>query len=189
VECDIRECAGHIESADQNTGNLSGQTYSGDNGGAGPVACAVGVFYQPTAANGLLDISAIPSISWWYNASQLFDGVHSRGFIGFYVGEYTLEGDFVQAVVDQQINLWDVSSHSSNSATNSGFPLLATFPVDNNHFYEVWVWARNDSEGVGGGFLNFSYSGGVTTVNVPEISIFEYSSQAISIATMLFWQP
>jgi hypothetical protein len=165
-----------IESADHNTGNLSGQTYSGDNGGTGSVAFAVGVFYQPTAANGLLDISAIPSISWWYNTSQLFDGVHSRGFLGFYVCEYTLEGDFVQAVVDQQINLWDVSSHSSNSVTNSGFPLLATFPVDNNHFYEVWVRAGNDSGGVGGGFLNFSYSGGVTTVNVPEISIFEYSS-------------
>ena len=42
--------------------------------------------------------------------------------------------DFVQAVVDQKISLWDLSTDDGSfSEDNSGMPLSALLPVDDDH--------------------------------------------------------
>jgi hypothetical protein len=102
--------------------------------------------------------------------------VQSDGWIGLYIGEYTLQGDFVQAVVDQQTRLWLLTSDDGVfSGSNSGFPLTASCPVDNDHFYEIWVWAGVDATGYGGGLLNWGFADGTLNVHVPSISVFAYS--------------
>ena len=120
-------------------------------------------------------ISSTPSFSYGSSCGRFLDGVHAGGFIGLYVGEYTLGGDFVQAVVDQQIQLWNQTSDSDANSSSSGYGLIASPVVDSDHFYEIWVWAGDDAEGVGSGFLNWSFAGDEMTVNVPEISFSLFS--------------
>ena len=94
-------------------------------------------------------------------------------FIGLYVGQYTLSGEFVQAVIDQQISLWN-SGGGSDQGNNSGFPLFASTPVDSDHFYEIWVWAGGDAEA--DGWSAFWGSAALSSANlvVPSISVYAY---------------
>jgi hypothetical protein len=69
--------------------------------------------------------------------------------VGLYIGEYDVNGGgFVTAPVDQQVNLWSDNSWWSGvgeqEGSNSGYPLYAELDVDNDHFYEIWVWGGTD---------------------------------------------
>ena len=106
-------------------------------------------------------------------ADVVFDNAHTHGFLGIYVGEYTLGGEFIQAAVDQQITLWD-SGNGSDQGSNSGFPLLATTPVDSDHFYEIWVWSGGDAEADGWSVFWGSEALSSASLTVPSISIAAY---------------
>lgn len=160
--------------ASKTSGSLEFSVYSGGNGGTGSGAVAVGDYFRPTASTQMLHVYATPSINYRYHSFNSFDDSQTHGFIGIYVGEYTLAGEFVGAVVNQQINLWTLDDGGAFSGAASGFPLSAATPVDNNHFYEIWVWAGGSAAGDGWGSIWGGVSYGNLKVNVPSISIFAY---------------
>jgi hypothetical protein len=151
--------------ADANSGNMSFSVYG--DGGTASCAVAIGSFFQPTVAVGFMNVSAIPSITYSYGNRAWLSHAHTHAFIGLYIGQYTPGGDFVQAVVDQRINLWDLDTDNDFTGSSSGFPLSAFLPVDGNHFYEIWVWAGGDSESNGLSYSNLN-------IAVPSISIHVY---------------
>ncbi|KAN0103406.1 hypothetical protein V8E51_011719 [Hyaloscypha variabilis] len=163
-------------SADKTTGNISFAGSTGD-GGSASCASAVGLFFQPKSTSALLQVIASPSLSYEYDAYRFLDAVRSHAFVGVYVGEYTLKGEFVRAVIDQQISLWEADSDVGGfSGNNSGFPLFSAGSADNDHFYEVWVWAGADIEGSGWDDV-FDWSGAYAqlSASVPSISVFSLS--------------
>src|SRR2546423_14304861 len=121
-----------------------------------------------------MDVSANPSISYSYGCHNFLSSPHSHAFIGLYIGEYTLGGDFVQDVVNQQITLWDLTHRDNFSGSNAGVPLSATILVDSNHFYEIWVWVGGDAEGKG--WTGGTGSDGRSELNahIPSISVHAY---------------
>jgi hypothetical protein len=159
-------------SANGNAGTMGFMAYTGDNGKTASTATALGYYFRPLADNGVMFVMANPAVSYYLNTWTVFDSAHAGGFIGLYVGQYTLQGQFVGAVVDQQIDLSTVGGGSQG--TNSGYPLFAWTPVDSAHFYEVWVWAGVDAEA--DGWSVFWGSGALSygSVTVPSISIYAY---------------
>lgn len=160
-------------SADANSGAMSFDAWTGQDGKTASCAVAVGSFFQPIADVGIMDISAIPSFNYVWDSENVFDSSHSGAFIGLYVGQYTLGGDFVQAVVDQQISLWN-SGGGSDEGSNSGYPLFASTPVDSDHFYEIWVWSGGDAEADGWSVFWGSAALSAANLVVPSISIHAY---------------
>jgi hypothetical protein len=160
------------ESVDGNAGSMSFLDDTGDNGKTASSAVALGYYFQPLADNGILQVTANPAISCDINTWTVFDSAHAGGFVGLYVGEYTLQGDFVQAVVDQQLDLSSVIG--GNQGSTSGFPLIAFTPCDSDHFYEIWVWAGGDAEADGWSAFWGSAALSSASFTVPSISVFAF---------------
>ncbi|MGO9082033.1 MAG: hypothetical protein ACLQDY_23860 [Streptosporangiaceae bacterium] len=156
--------------ADQNNGTMSFDAWTGENGKTAACAVAVGSYFQPMADAAFMYVSAVPAFNYIWDSDNVFDNSHTHAFLGLYVGQYTLEGEFTQAVVDQQIGLWD-SGGGSDQGTNSGFPLLAGTPVDSDHFYEIWVWAGGDAEADGWSVFWGSAALSAMNLTVPSISV------------------
>ncbi len=155
-------------SVDGNTGTMSFDAYTGDNGKTASTAVAVGGYFQPIADNGFMFVMATPSVSYDEDTWTVFDSAHAGNFIGIYVGEYTLEGQFIQAVIDQQIHIGD------GTGSTSGFPLVGSTPCDSDHFYEVWVWAGGDAEADGWSVFWGSAALSFGSITVPSISVFAF---------------
>jgi hypothetical protein len=153
---------------DANGGSMNFQAYTGNNGKTASTAVALGGYFQPLADNGVMDVWANPRISYDENTWTVLDGAHAGNFVGLYVGQYTLQGEFVQAVIDQQIHIGD------GNGSTSGFPLFGSTPCDSNHFYEVWVWAGGDAEADGWSAFWGSAALSYGNVIVPSISLFAY---------------
>jgi hypothetical protein len=96
---------------------------------------------------GIMDVSANPAVAYDAQTWTVFDSTSASGFISLYAGEYTLGGEFTQAVIDQQIDITSVAGGSQGQS--SGFQLFGSTPVDSDHFYEVWVWAGGDASADG----------------------------------------
>jgi hypothetical protein len=153
---------------DGNDGAMSFDAYTGDNGKTAAAAVAVGGYFQPLADNGVLDVWANPSVSFMEDTWTVFDSAHAGNFIGLYVGQYTLQGEFVQAVIDQQIHIGD------GDGSTSGFPLFGSTPCDSDHFYEIWVWAGGDAEADGWSVFWGSAALSYGSIVVPSISVYAY---------------
>jgi len=52
--------------------------------------------------------------------------------------------------------------------------LIASTPVDSDHFYEIWVWAGVDAEADGWSLFRGSAALSVANLTVPAISVFAY---------------
>ncbi|HEY8775685.1 MAG TPA: hypothetical protein VIM33_04280 [Gaiellaceae bacterium] len=133
---------------------------------------AVGIYFRPIFANGILRISSNPAFNfnWWTICA--FASAHSDAFIGLYVGKYTLAGGFDSAPVSQQVSLWNDDSWwsgASGSGSNSGFPLSAWISVDNAHWYAIWIWCGGSVHGSGWGTFSGSGAGANLAVTVPSI--------------------
>jgi hypothetical protein len=165
--------AGVEVSADQENGTMAFGVDSGVNGKTAAGAVALGSYFQPIADVGIMDVSANPAFNYVWSSENVFDSSHTHAFLGLYVGEYTLGGEFIRAVVDQQITLWD-SGGGLDQGTNSGFPLLASTPVDSDHFYEIWVWSGGDAEGDGWSVFWGSEATSKANLTVPSISVHAY---------------
>jgi hypothetical protein len=155
-------------SVDGNAGTMSYDADTGDNGKTASTAVALGGYFQPLADNGILQVFANPSVSYDDETWTVFDSAHAGNFIGLYVGQYTLDGDFVQAVIDQQIPL------GSGSGSTSAFPLIGVSPCDSDHFYEIWVWAGGDAEADGWSVFWGSAALSYGNLTVPSISVFAF---------------
>jgi hypothetical protein len=134
---------------------------------------AVGIFFRPMTDNGILRVTATPSYSTLWGTFCVLASAYADGWIGLYVGEYSLSGGFNSAPVNQQIQLFSDSSWWSGTgpqrSSNSGFPLSAQFDVDGSHWYALWVWSGGDASGAGSGFA--SYGGGISSINIQVPSI------------------
>jgi hypothetical protein len=153
---------------DPNAGTMWFESYTGDNGKTASAAVALGGYFQPLADNGFMFVMATPSVSYDEETWTVFDSAHAGNFIGIYVGEYTLEGQFIQAVIDQQIHIGD------GTGSTSGFPLVGSTPCDSDHFYEVWVWAGGDAEADGWSAFWGSAAMSYGNITVPSISVFAF---------------
>ena len=153
---------------DPNAGTMSFDANTGDNGKTAATAVALGGYFQPLADNGLLNIFANPSVSYDEETWTVFDSAHAGNFIGIYVGEYTLQGEFVQAVIDQQTHIGD------GTGSTSGFSLFGATPCDSDHFYEIWVWAGGDAEADGWSAFWGSAALSYGNFTVPSISVFAF---------------
>jgi hypothetical protein len=134
-------------------------------------AGALGGYFQPQAANDVAFISSFPSVNYDLQTWTFLDWAYANGFVGLYVGEYTLDGQGIATLVDQQISLSTIGAYEGNS---SGYPLNAQIFVDNDHFYEVWVWAGANAGGAG--WSAFWGGAGLAQnyVTVPSIVIYSY---------------
>lgn len=160
------------EQVNGNAGTMSYDAYTGDNGKTAASRVALGGYFQPMADNGILEVFANPAISYDVNTWTVFDSAHAGGFVGLYVGQYTLEGAFVQAVIDQQTDITSVAG--GNQGSTSGFPLIGITPVDSDHFYEIWVWAGGDAEADGWSVFWGSAALSWGSLTVPSISVYAY---------------
>lgn len=150
------------------SGNISLNVAAGDGGGGSAwEAAALGGYFQPPAANGILDIFADPSMGYDFQTWYFLASANAGGFIGLYVGEYTLRGQFQTALVDQQINI-------SSLGGSSSLPLAASIWVDSDHFYEIWVWAGVNASGDGFHTFWSSSASAQLSVWVPAISIYYF---------------
>jgi hypothetical protein len=110
---------------------------------------------------------------WWtYN---VFDSSHSDAWIGLYVGAYDLNSTFISAPIDQQISLWDEShnflDNPDGSGSNSGYGLNSATFVNDQEFYEIWVWCGGSAWGDGDHTLWGSWGGSSLGVAVPWIHL------------------
>jgi hypothetical protein len=164
----------HSAAANRSTGAISFGLHTSNGGDAATSAgrAAVGSYFRPMTANGILRVSATPSFSynWW--TSCAFASAHSDGFIGLYVGRYTLAGGFDGAPVNQQISLWHDNSWwsgASGSASSSGYGLSAQFNVDSSHYYQIWVWCGGYVSASGWHTFSGSGAGAYMSARVPSI--------------------
>lgn len=155
-------------SVNPNAGTMSYQAYTGQNGKTAATAVALGGYFHPLADNGVMYVYANPAVSYDADTWTVFDSAHAGNFIGLYVGQYTLQGQFVQAVIDQQIPI------GNGNGSTSAFPLFGATPCDSNHFYEVWVWAGGDAEADGWSLFWGSAALSYGSLTVPSISIFAF---------------
>jgi hypothetical protein len=163
---------GHANVAASNTtGKMSFDVWTED--GTAAARIALGNYFRPASGKGIMHVYANPSISLDSWAYQVFADSSTHGFIGIYIGEYTLDGAFVRVVVDQRISLWNTED-GDYSATNSGYSLFASTAVNSNNFYEVWVWAGGDCDGDGWSLFWGSAAGSSLQVNVPSMSIYTF---------------
>jgi hypothetical protein len=153
--------------ADGNRGEINMYAATGDGGGSTNVACALGNVFQPPAGDGILQIFSTPGYAYDLETWYWFDYANAGGFFGIYVGEYTLDGMFVQTVLDQQISF-------AGLGDSSGFPLIGFTAADSTHLYAIWVWAGVSVSGDGLGEFSGSYGSANVFVSVPSISIFYF---------------
>ncbi|SPJ75503.1 uncharacterized protein FTOL_05234 [Fusarium torulosum] len=123
---------------------------------------AVGAWFQPPRS-GLMTVSANPTITYGYGNSAFLRSSHTHAWMGFFIQEWTLDGTFVKNDVDQQINLWDLTT-DHDFVGDRTFPLTASIPVVSDHNYAIWVWAGGDAE-------SNALSYGSLNVNLSNISI------------------
>jgi hypothetical protein len=146
-----------------------------NNSSSASSRAAVGIFFRPPTENGILQVWSNPALNYFWGDWCFLDSAGSDGWLGFYIGEYAVEGGgFVTAPVDQQITLWSDNSFWSGvgqqEGSTSGFPLFAQLEVDNDHWYAIWVWGGVDVYGAGWGGLFGSGAGGDLSASVPSIT-------------------
>jgi hypothetical protein len=132
-------------SADKTTGRMSFDIWNNSNDASGSAAAALGIFFKPMTASGILRLSSNPAFSYYWWTICSFASAHSDAFIGLYVGRYTLGNSFDGALVNQEIVLWSDDSWwsgaGSHQGENSGYPLFAQFNVDSSNWYALWCGA------------------------------------------------
>jgi hypothetical protein len=164
-------------SADSQNGTWGVSDWASFNDSSNASArAAVGVFFRPPTEIGILRIWASPALNYDWGDWCVLDGAGSDGWVGLYIGEYDVGGGgFVTAPVDQQASLWSDNSWWSGvggqQGSNSGYPLFAELNVDNDHFYEIWVWGGTDVYAAGwGGLFSGSGAGGDLAATIPSIT-------------------
>jgi hypothetical protein len=155
-------------------GTMSIYASNAGNNASASARAALGIYFRPTVANGILRLTSTPAFNyfWWTICS--FASAHSDGFIGLYVGKYTLAGGFDSAPVNQTLWQWSDDSWWSGAGTNSGstsgYPLFAQFNVDSAHYYAMWVWIGGSASGAGWSWWGGSGAGSRINLTLPSIT-------------------
>ena len=160
-------------SADRLAGSMAFNLWTGGRDAAAWGRAAVGIYFRPITANGILRVRSNPAINanWW--TASAFADAHSDGFVGLYVGRYTLAGGPDGVPISQQLRLWSDStwwSGSSGTVSTTGYPLNAEFAVDSAHWYALWVWCGGHVSGDGEGWAYYGSGGANLSARVPSIA-------------------
>jgi hypothetical protein len=136
----------NASSANKATGAITSSVgWNNPGPSSASITVGVGIFFSPpTTCPGTLRIASSVGYTWDYTCYSAFAGAHSDGWIGIGVDRFTLNGLPDVTLVDQRIFLWSNDSSglggpSLPTGSNTGFPLSASCPVDNQHFYHLWV--------------------------------------------------
>jgi len=161
--------------ANQNTGRMGFGLWNAGRAASGSAAAAIGIYFRPVFANGILRLWSNPAFNYQWWTYCVLASAHSDGWIGLYVGRYTLAGGFDGAPVNQRVRLWNDDSWwsgaGSHSGSTSGFPLFAQLGVDSAHWYALWVWCGGRATGDGwGGLFSGSGAGSNLSVLVPSMT-------------------
>lgn len=142
---------------------------------AGYTAAGVGVYFAPPSQNGSLNVStAVDMKSHWGTwCSQAY--ATTWGKIELIVHMYNVSNN---EYVGEAVNLvWTIFFDYSywfgigdQYSSNSAFPLSATFPVDNSHWYAIWILTSGEVEADGKGIIYGSYAEAYLTMDVPYIT-------------------
>ena len=160
--------------ASTSTGEMYISIATGDNAASASARAAVGIFFSsPIDCVSNFSVWSSPSLSFSWEEFCTLDSAHTDGFIGLYAASYDWAGNFTATVVDQMISLWSNNSwwnDANGGNSNRAFPLSASFQVDPDHWYALWVWCGSDD--TGDGFGTFSGSSAISDfgVIVPSIS-------------------
>jgi len=161
-------------SANRNTGGMSFSLWNNGNDASAAAAAALGIYFRPSVENGILRLWSSPAFNYFWWTICAFASAHSDGWIGLYVGRYTLAGGFDGSPVNQRISLWSDDSWWSGAGSHSGstsaYPLFAQFNVDSAHWYALWVWCGGSVHGAGWGTFSGSGAGARMSVAVPSIT-------------------
>jgi len=152
--------------------SVDGSSEPGGAYGSIDQICSVGIFFRPPNKNGLLTLSSVPSFDSSYETVALFASIRTNSWVGLYAEQFNAsDNSHAGAILDQRSNtVFDLDTFyfydgGSRSFSNTGFPLSAQFPVDNTHWYTLWVQCGGHASG--GGVVEYASS----TINVSVGSI------------------
>jgi len=152
---------------------MGGNIATGDDAASASVNGAVGIYFA-SPMDGVSEFSffASPSIGFDWEEFCSLSSAHSDGSIGLLAVGYDWAGDTATTLVDQSISLWSNNSwidDASGDKLVSSFPLSASFQVDSDHFYALYVrFGMNDSAD-GFGIISGSAAISDLAVGVPSI--------------------
>ena len=138
----------------------------------------VGIFFHPpTDCPGTLKIATSVAYSFDWHTYSAFAGAHSDGWIGLFVQRFNANGFPDGVLVDLKLFLWSNDSSGLGGpgwpeGSNTGFPLGAQCPVDNQHTYHLWVRCGGSVSSGGFGGLGWfgSTAGSRIFGTVPSIT-------------------
>ena len=147
-----------------------------NNSSTGLARTAIGIFFRPPTVNGHLLVSASPAFRASWGTWCAWASAHTDGWIGLFIGSYNAsDNSYAGTIIDQKTELFSDDSWWSGvgrqNLSNSGFPLGNMIPVDNAHWYALWVWSggRIDADGWGGTFSGSGANSNLVT-NIPSMS-------------------
>jgi hypothetical protein len=151
----------------------SNSVAEGGNGGSVWLTTQLGFYWSPgNVANGYLSLSADIAYNFTWICDGSFSTAYAWSWYGFLVTEFDLNGQSFATPVNQQINLWDDNSTNTsdgNQGAVTGINLTAALPVDNDHYYNIWVQMMTHAQNNGDG--PFSHSAAQSYLNMLVSSI------------------
>lgn len=135
---------------------------------SGSAQTAIGIYFMPPSRNGHLLASASPGFSSLWGTWCALASAHTDGYIGLLVVSYnTSDNSYASTIIDQRIALFSDDSwfHGIGllQSRNSGYPLSAMFPVDNAHWYAIWIVSSGHIDAAG--YDAFSGSGALSSIS------------------------
>ena len=124
---------------------------------------------QPPPGSGRMTVIAQPDIVFSYGNGAFLRHSHTHAWIGIQVLEWDFsvnpDGILVQTNVNQQNNIWDLTT--DHDFSNSGKPSLqaVNIPVVDNHIYVIGVQCGGDVESNGTSYANLWVSVDAIFVN------------------------
>lgn len=141
---------------------------------AASLVAGVGTFFRTQWDNAFLQIASNLSVVDGWTVSCSCDGATSDGWIGWYVNEFDLAGNYVATPVFQQFYLWNDYlwlGNQTDSTPEGGVSqlLYAFLTVDASHLYEIRILCGVDINGAGEGAWFGSGASAYLDVTVPFI--------------------
>jgi hypothetical protein len=159
-----------IDSADGTILIVSFADY--DDSGSAEGEGALGIPFSAPTATGVLDVWSAPVLTWSWFDWAVFDVAVTYAALDLMVFSYDHDGN-VSIPVDQRTILWNDQSHISETDDTRGdvaFQLHVSLPVDDSHFYVLWVYADVGAAGPGHGFFRGGGANAQLYMVVPSIS-------------------
>jgi hypothetical protein len=146
-----------------------------NNPSAGYTTAGIGVYFAPPSQNGSLNVSTAVDIKahWgtWCNKAY----ATTWGKIELIVDVFNVSNnEYVGEAVNLVGNIFFDYSYwfgiGDQYSSNSAYPISANLPVDNSHWYVIWILTSGEVEAEGTGIFTGSYAEAYITMDVPYIT-------------------